>query len=114
MPESIQLEGLDVAPGVLETIAVLAAHDVDGVMCVPGVAGLAGLVQKGGGRGVSVTLDEDGTLRVILHLTMSYGAPLRDVASAVQRAVADALLTQTGQHVSAVDVFVDDVQFVEQ
>lgn len=114
MPESIQLEGLDVAPGVLETITALAAQSVDGVIAIPGAVGLAGLVQKGGGRGVSVTPAEDGALRVVLHLIMRYGSPLREIATSVQHAVADAFLSQTGQLVSAVDVFVDGVQFVEQ
>lgn len=114
MPESIRLEGLDVAPGVLETIAALATQSVDGVIGIPGTAGLAGLVQKGGGRSVSVTPAEDGSLQVVLHLIMRYGVPLREIATSVQHAVADALLAQTGQTVASVDVFVDDVQFVEQ
>ncbi|MDO9556784.1 MAG: Asp23/Gls24 family envelope stress response protein [Coriobacteriia bacterium] len=114
MSDEIRLEGLGVAPGVLETIAALATQSVDGVAHIPGPQGLAGLVPKSGARGVTVSVIEDGSLHVVLHLTVCYGTPLRDVATAVQRAVGDALLTQTGQQVSAVDVFIDDIQFEEQ
>lgn len=111
MSDEIRLEGLGVAPGVLETIAALATQGVDGVVSIPGTQGLAGLVSKSGSRGVAVSVIEDGSLHVVLHITVEYGTPLRDVATAVQHAVGDALFTQTGQQVSAVDVFIDDIQF---
>lgn len=114
MSDEIRLEGLGVAPGVLETIAALATQSVEGVVCIPGTQGLAGLVPKSGTRGVVVSIGDDATLHVVLHLTVRYGTPLRDVATSVQRAVGDALLTQTGQKVSAVDVFIDGIQFEEQ
>ena len=61
--EEITLDGIGVAPGVLETIALVAAEGVDGVAGVPGASsGLAGLVQKGSARGVCVQVNEDGTL----------------------------------------------------
>ncbi|MDZ4655499.1 MAG: Asp23/Gls24 family envelope stress response protein [Coriobacteriia bacterium] len=114
MSDEIRLEGLGVAPGVLETIAALATQSVDGVVSILGTQGLAGLVPKSGARGVVVSVVEDGSLHVVLHLTVRYGTPLREVAIAVQRAVGDALLTQTGQKVAAVDVFIDGIQFEEQ
>jgi uncharacterized alkaline shock family protein YloU len=114
MSDEIRLEGLGVAPGVLETIAALATQSVEGVACIPGSQGLAGLVPKSGARGVAVSVIDDGSLHVVLHLMVHYGTPLREVATAVQRVVGDALLTQTGQRVSAVDVFIDGIQFEEQ
>ncbi|GAB4283776.1 MAG: hypothetical protein Kow0067_05150 [Coriobacteriia bacterium] len=113
MSEEIRLEGLGVAPGVLETITALATNNVEGVASVAG-QGLAGLVQKGGSRGVCVSIGDDGSLHVELHVTVAYGTPLRKVATDVQRAVADALLSQTGQTVSAVDVFIDGIDFPER
>lgn len=113
MSDEIMLEGLGVVPGVLETIATLAAEQAEGVESVL-TRGVAGLVQKSPGRGIVVAVGEDGTLAVQLHLAVKYGIPMRTVATDVQRAVSDALLAQTGQHVSAVDVFIDTIVFPEQ
>jgi len=115
MSEEITLDGIGVAPGVLETIALVAAEEVDGVAGIPGSAsGLAGLVQKGATRGVCVQVNEDDTLVAAVRISAVYGRPLREIASDVQRAVTDALLTHTGQKVASVDVFVDGVLFPEQ
>lgn len=115
MSEEITLDGIGVAPGVLETIALVAAESVDGVAGIPGSsAGLAGLVQKGSARGVCVQVNEDDTLVAAVRISALYGRPLREIAGDVQRAVSDALLTHTGQKVASVDVFVDGVVFPEQ
>lgn len=115
MSEEITLDGIGVAPGVLETIAMVAAEGVDGVACTMGTAGgLAGLVQKGSARGVVVQIAEDGALVASVRISANYGRPLREIAGDVQRAVTDALLTHTGQTVESVDVFVDGVLFPEQ
>ena len=42
-----------------------------------------------------------------------YGHQLKDVASAVQVAVADAVTSQVGVDVAAVDVYVDGIVFAE-
>lgn len=111
MAEEIRLNGLAIAPGVLETIAVQAAQRVDGVVSVEGTSqGLAGLV-KSGAKGIDVEVAEDGTLNATLHVTMRYGTPLYQQAAAVQGAVTEALESMTGQHVEAVDVYVDGVSF---
>ncbi|MDZ4166238.1 MAG: Asp23/Gls24 family envelope stress response protein [Coriobacteriia bacterium] len=115
MSEEITLDGIGIAPGVLETIATVAAQGVDGVAevsCGPG--GLAGLVQKGSTRGVCVEVGGEGSLVATVRIQASYGRPLREVARDVQRAVVDALLTHTGQSIASVDVFVDGVVFPEQ
>jgi uncharacterized alkaline shock family protein YloU len=113
MTSELRLEGLDVAPGVIETIITLAAQEVDGVVSVD-VQGLAGLMQKAGRPGpVEVSLADDGTFAVVVHATVAYGRPLREIASDIQRSVADALLSQTGHPASVVDVFVDSISFPE-
>jgi uncharacterized alkaline shock family protein YloU len=111
MATEMRFEGLDVAPGVLETIVTLAATQVDGVGCVEG-SGLAGLMQKAGRtKPVEVALAEDETFAVTIHLSVCYGRPIRAVAADVQHAVADALLSQTGHGVASVDVYVDGIVF---
>jgi uncharacterized alkaline shock family protein YloU len=116
MSDEIRMEGLGVAPGVLDTIVTVAAQGVEGVSCV-GAPGLAGLVQKGArkgtGRAVDVTRAEDGSLLVTVHIQAAYGSKLRKVAEDIQIAVADALVSQVGVEVGAVDVFVDGIVFAE-
>ncbi len=115
MSDEIRLEGLGLAPGVLETIVTLAAQEVEGVAHV-GSPGLAGLVNKSGARGtaarpIEITVDDQGAIHVAVHIEILYGSPLRKVARAVQQAVGDAVLSQVGTSVKAVDVFVDGIEF---
>ena len=113
MSTEMRFEGLDVAPGVLETIVTLAAAEVDGVACVD-CSGLAGLMQKAGRtKAVEVALADDGGFAVVVHMSVDYGRPLRAVAADVQQAVADALQSQTGHGASSVDVFIDGIVFPE-
>lgn len=115
MSEEITLDGIGVAPGVLETIAQVAAEGVEGVAHLPGTTGgLAGVVKKGSARGVCVEVGDGGALVAAVRIVANYGRPLREIASEVQSAVTDALLTHTGQTVATVDVFVDGVAFPEQ
>lgn len=116
MSEEIRLEGLGVAPGVLDTIVTLAAEGVDGIAAV-GSPGIAGLVQrgarKGASRAVDVCVEEGGALAVTVHVRVVYGRKLRDVATLVQAAVTEALTSQVGVDVASVDVYVDGLVFPE-
>jgi len=114
MSEEIKLEGVGVAPGVLDTIVTLAAQGVEGIAAV-GAPGIAGLMQKGVAKGAARAVDvcttEEGSVTVTVHVQVLYGQKLRAVAEAVQSAVADAVTSQVGVDVSAVDVFVDGLVF---
>lgn len=116
MSEEIRLEGLGVAPGVLDTIVTVATEGVEGVAAV-GAPGIAGLVQKGvrkgSSRAVDVLVDEASNLSVSVHVQVNYGHKLREVAAAVQQAVTEALTSQVGLTVTAVDVYVDSLVFPE-
>lgn len=116
MSDEIRLEGLGVAPAVLDTIVTVATESVEGVAGV-GAPGLAGLVQKGARKGsaraVDVAVGDDGALSITIHLQVVYGSKLKVVANAVQVAVADAIMSQVGVAVEAVDVYVDGIVFVE-
>jgi uncharacterized alkaline shock family protein YloU len=111
MPTELSLEGLDVAPGVIETMVELAACSVDGVACVESSA--LGKLSKAA-KSTEVSLDEDGRFVVALHVTAVYGRPLRQLGAAIQDAVSDALESQTGHAASRVDVFINAIQFPEQ
>lgn len=110
MADEMRLNGMGIAPGVLETIALQAAVAVDGVVAVDGGPGIAGLVGKTAGRCVEVR-KVDGGLDVSLHVSLAYGKPLHAVGNQVQRAVASALESMTDQEVQNVDVYVDAVAF---
>jgi uncharacterized alkaline shock family protein YloU len=84
MPTELSLEGLDVAPGVIETMVELAACSVDGVACVE--TSPLGKLSRGA-KATEVALDEDGRFIVTLHITALFGRPLRQLGAAVQDAV---------------------------
>lgn len=111
MPAELSLDGLDIAPGVVEQMVELAAGSVDGVACVESSA--LGKLSKAS-KTTEVSVDEDGRFIVSLHISAVYGRPLRQLGAAVQDAVSDALLSQTGQAASRVDVFINAIQFPEQ
>jgi uncharacterized alkaline shock family protein YloU len=115
MSDELRLEGLGVAPGVLDTIVTMAVESVEGVAAV-GAPGLAGIVQKGSkgaSRAVDVCVNEDSSLVATVHIQVIYGHPLKDVATQVQAAVSDAVESQVGVAMAAVDVYIDGIIFAE-
>ena len=116
MSDEIRLEGLGVAPGVLDTIVTMAIESVEGVSAV-GAPGLAGIAQKaarkGQARAVDVCVDEEGGISATIHVQILYGHKLKDVAVAIQNSVADAVQSQVGVQMTAVDVYVDGIVFEE-
>jgi uncharacterized alkaline shock family protein YloU len=111
MPTELSLDGLDIAPGVVEQMVELAAGQVDGVASVESSA--LGKLSKSA-KSTEVALDEDGTFVVTIHISAVYGRPLRQLGAAVQDAISDALESQTGHAASRVDVFINAIQFPEQ
>jgi uncharacterized alkaline shock family protein YloU len=116
MSDEIQLEGLGIAPGVVETIIALAADEVDGVAGVCSGQKLSQLAAKAVSKQatgcITVEMDE-GAVAVDLHIDVEYGKPIHEVANNVKAAVADAILSQVGAEVASVDVYVDGVVFAE-
>ena len=111
----LNIDGMAIAPGVLETIVSLAVRDVEGVASVgdPTTSGLMTLI--GGGKpstqGIEIETGEDDELIVTLRLFVKSGQVLPDLAARVRQAVADAVETQVGAKVGAVDIFIDGIQF---
>lgn len=110
MATELNLEGLDIAPGVVETMVELAAGSVEGVACV--ATSPLGKISKAA-KFTEVAVDESGDFVVTVHLTATFGRPLRQLGAAVQDAVSDALRSQTGRGASQVDVFIDAIEFPE-
>ena len=113
------LGGVQIAPGVVETIISLAAAEVDGVAGV-GSAGALSAIRSAfnAGKaiptgGIKVVADESDALAVEISIQAYYGYRLVEVADKVRAAVADALKGQIGAEVSAVDIYVDALAFEE-
>jgi len=90
-----------ISTDILASYAADAARDVEGVH---------GLVEGGLHRHKGVRIEEDnGHVRVELHLAVAWGASLPDVGREVQRRVAAYLGRMASIQPEAVDVVVDEV-----
>lgn len=111
----LNIDGMAIAPGVVETIISLAAREVDGVASI-GPAATSGIMNLiGGGKpstqGIELTTDENDELHVSIRMEVKSGRVLPDVAADVRQAVADAVNTQVGAKVAEVDIYIDGIQF---
>lgn len=111
--QTIVVNGIAIAPGVVETVISLAAAEVPGVASV-GSAGpidlIASALNAGKGvasAGITAVVDDDGAVGVDLTIKVYYGYRIAEVADNVRTAVADAVKGQIGAEVTHVDIFVD-------
>jgi uncharacterized alkaline shock family protein YloU len=90
-----------ISSDILASYAADAAREVDGIR---------GLVESTLHRhkGVRV-VEQDGTVRVELHLEVEWGASVPDVGRQVQRRVAAYLARMANIEPQAVDVVVDEI-----
>ena len=109
------VDGLALAPGVVETIASIAASEVEGVSSVgptDAAGGLYGLLtQKPAAYGVELNTVEEDKLHVDVRIEVFYGYVLPELAGKVRQAIADAITGQTGIEVTSVDVYIEAVKF---
>ena len=111
----LNIDGMAIAPGVVETIVSLAAQSVEGVASVgdPTTSGIRSII--GGGKpstqGIEVDNDDDGGLHISLRLHVKSGFVLPDLAANVRKAVGDAVNSQVGAEVGSVDIYIDGIQF---
>jgi uncharacterized alkaline shock family protein YloU len=90
-----------ISSDILASYAADAARDVDGVH---------GLVEGGLHRHKGVRIEEEnGRLRVELHLAVHWGASIPDVGLEVQRRVAAYLARMASIEPEAVDVVIDEI-----
>lgn len=110
---NVNVDGMALAPGVLETIISIAVAEVDGVASLGStVSGLRSVLSaKQLSQGVGVTVDEN--LNVSVHLDAYYGTVLPDLAAKVREAVVDAAAIQVGASIASVDVYIDGIQFAK-
>ena len=116
MSEELFVDGLGLAPGVMETIVAIAAKDVEGVASV-GASSFTGLnlrsriAGKSDVPAIDVSMNESDGIDVDVHIDVQYGKSIPKVAAEVRQAVADAVAVQVGFTISSVDVYVDGIRF---
>ncbi|HVA31367.1 MAG TPA: Asp23/Gls24 family envelope stress response protein [Gaiellaceae bacterium] len=86
---------------------ILARYAADAAQEVVGVRGVTASPLPGR-RGVRVA-DEDGAVRVELHLTLDWGASIPEVGRDVQARVREYLLRMADVEPASVDVIVDEI-----
>lgn len=112
----LNIDGMALAPGVVETIISIAATEVDGVASV-GSASSGGLLSIFGAKpttqGIEINVSDDDKLNISLRINVFYGTVLPEVATKVRNAIADAVSCQIGIPVSTVDVYIEGIQFAD-
>ncbi len=114
MTEIEKTEGMILGPGVVETIISMAAAEVEGVASVGSFAasGLRNMIAaKPTTQGIAVKPGEGNDMAVDIHIEAYSGFPLPQLAAKLRQAIADAVGLQVGRTVTAVDVYIDGIQF---
>lgn len=110
----LNVDGMALAPGVVETIVSIAANEVEGVASV-GPSTASGLrsvfASKPSTQGIDIAVDDEDKLHVAVRVDVYYGYALPDIAANLRQAIADAVTSQVGVQVSSVDVYIDGMQF---
>ncbi len=110
----LNIEGMTLADGVIETVIAVALKDVEGVAAVgtPGASGIFSALQsKPATDGIEVSPTDDDSIAVSVHIEAKFGTVLPELAQAVREAIVDAVLTQVSLSVSSVDVYIDALLF---
>lgn len=110
----LNVDGMAIAPNVIETIVSIAVKEVEGVACI-GSSAVGGLrsvfASKPSTQGIEVEVDDDKNLHITVRIEVYYGHVLPDLAAKVRESVADAVNGQVGASVSSIDVYIDGIQF---
>lgn len=101
--------------GVLDTIAAVAAADVEGVASLRGSM-TAEQITRSSSKSLSRSVkieSKDDKLHVHVVCSIKYGYSVPEVCKAVQEKVKESLQNMTGIDVAAVNVIVSEVQMEE-
>lgn len=112
----LNLDGMALAPGVIETIISIATHEVEGVASVGGSTpgGIRSMFNsKPSTQGIEVDVDDEGKICVSIRIEVYYGYVLPDVAAAIRQSVIEATTSQVGIPVDRVDIYIDGIQFTD-
>ncbi|MGA2110788.1 MAG: Asp23/Gls24 family envelope stress response protein [Anaerolineales bacterium] len=102
-----------VAPGVLITVAKLAALSVPGVIRMSPIAGgVNRLFRRGWAEGVRLETEGE-TVSADLFIVVAQGGNVQDIAREVQREVARAIREMIGLEVGRLDVHLEDIEVTD-
>lgn len=96
---------IHISEEVVESIAISAAKEVEGVYNVAPASALPDFMKKVASRGVRIT-SEEGAVALDICLVVEYGVVIPDAAAEVQKAVASSVEAMTGCQVHHVNVHV--------
>lgn len=111
-PDTDDMGAIKVADEVLSIVAGLAASEVNGVYGMSGGIreGLTDMLGKQNfSKGIKV-YTEGHTVRVEVHVIITYGFNIPDVAIKLQEKVKEAVENMTGYEVTGVDIYVEGVK----
>lgn len=101
-----------ISDDVVQTIAGIAAGEVDGVYAMGNsiTGGIAELLggKKQVSRGVKVDIKE-GTVTIDVHVVVRYGVRIPDIAWSIQERVKEAVENMTGLSVLKVNIHIDGI-----
>ncbi|MBO4897031.1 MAG: Asp23/Gls24 family envelope stress response protein [Clostridia bacterium] len=113
--ETIENEkgNVKISDEVISIIATMATSEVPGVHSMSGNI-TSGIVEFLGGKkspskGIKVTVDDLGNITLDIHITITYGYKIPDIAWEVQEKVKKAVEELTGMPVAKVNIHVDGV-----
>jgi uncharacterized alkaline shock family protein YloU len=100
-----------VSPGVLTTIAQLAARSVPGVSRLAPVAGgVNRLFRRGVGEGVRIDV-EDNLVNADVYLILKADVNIREVSRNVQLQVSRAIQEMVGMEIGVIDIHIEDIDY---
>ncbi|CAN5741435.1 hypothetical protein BH23DEI1_BH23DEI1_18570 [soil metagenome] len=103
-----QNQGLELSHDVLYGIAQLALDGVEGVRTISPPTRVGEFLTGRRAKGIQIERVDD-QVDIALTVAMTYGERIPRVATAVQRAVREAVGSMTGLEVRSVDVFVEAI-----
>lgn len=119
MSNELVISGICVSPSVVSTIVTQAVERVEGVASVGENAIASSLISVLRQRPVvsepPVESEVvDGQLQISVRLSVFYGYPFTKLADDVRSAVANAVRSQMGVEVGAVNVYIDNLVFPKE
>ena len=96
-----------ISEDVVATIVLNALNEIEGfagLSTKPGADIIDMIGKKNWGKGMKITIGEDGNLTVDCNVIIAYGQSVVTVASAIQEALTAALESMTGVKVASVNV----------
>lgn len=119
MANELSIGGITVSSNVIATVVTIAAEKVDGVAYVNGHNVATSLVslftQTPTVTGDTIACEvEDGKLVVSLPVAVFFGYTFTELAEEIRQAVAEAVETQVGVEVGAVDIRIDELIFPKE